>query len=439
MQLLKNVKFFKKLTKRQQLSLLVIVIFVLILGGASLRGLLRSKMKADTDSNNITNQATLTYTNSQGQIQTVLSNVTNITKNVIDTTPPSDPYINTIIKPDCTDIAEVNWTASTDNVAVNKYLIYRNGLKIAEVQANELSFSDRFIGMVGRAVYPTQQVPSSFLYGIQAVDAAGNTSAVSQLTQALSFPSSCSSPFVIGNTLIGQKAFIGLKITENSNNYNISWTSASLNRGQVSYGDGSLDTVFGGISGNVSNVESSATTNHSITVTSSTGRFDFVIFTQGAEPENPTINLSWPVIYSYDTSKTTNKLGRLIIYMGQLATISPDYPAPGYSLLKDYYLISGAVTDRKNKKPIPQVIVSILDRNKKIITTRTNSKGEYTLAMNFEANKIYRLMAEKTDYLTTTSNFKGKKENLMLDISLNPRPILKRILPYTIPTPAKVD
>jgi len=60
----------------------------------------------------------------------------------------------------------VAWTASTDNVAVNGYGIYRNGSLVGEVGGSTLSFTDT-----------TVAAGSTYGYQVDAVDAAGNRSA----------------------------------------------------------------------------------------------------------------------------------------------------------------------------------------------------------------------------------------------------------------------
>lgn len=62
-----------------------------------------------------------------------------------------------------TTSASLNWPAATDNVGVAKYLIYRNGVKIAETTA--LSYSDG-----------TTASGNTYSYQVSAVDAAGNES-----------------------------------------------------------------------------------------------------------------------------------------------------------------------------------------------------------------------------------------------------------------------
>lgn len=63
-------------------------------------------------------------------------------------------------------VVSVKWSASTDNVGVSKYIIYRNGVKLAETTS--LSYSDS-----------ATVAGSSYTYQVTAVDAQGNESAKS--------------------------------------------------------------------------------------------------------------------------------------------------------------------------------------------------------------------------------------------------------------------
>jgi Concanavalin A-like lectin/glucanases superfamily/IPT/TIG domain/Calcineurin-like phosphoesterase/Fibronectin type III domain len=84
-----------------------------------------------------------------------------------DTTPPSVP---TGLAATLGGPAQVNlvWTASTDNVGVTGYKIYRNGTLLASIPANPASYSDGGL-----------TPGTSYTYQVSAVDAAGNESALS--------------------------------------------------------------------------------------------------------------------------------------------------------------------------------------------------------------------------------------------------------------------
>jgi chitodextrinase len=85
-----------------------------------------------------------------------------VTVDLIPPTTPTNLYANSV----STTEIDLTWTASTDNVAVTGYNIYRNGVKIGTSATN--SFNN------------TGLTPSTaYTYNIQAYDAAGNTSAQS--------------------------------------------------------------------------------------------------------------------------------------------------------------------------------------------------------------------------------------------------------------------
>jgi hypothetical protein len=72
---------------------------------------------------------------------------------------------------------DFSWTASTDNLGVTAYRVYRDATLIATLAGDALSYSDT-------SVQPNRQ----YLYGVSAGDAAGNWSA--QKTLLVDTPSS---------------------------------------------------------------------------------------------------------------------------------------------------------------------------------------------------------------------------------------------------------
>lgn len=93
-----------------------------------------------------------------------------------DTTIPSTPtnLVANIIS--ATQI-NLNWTTSTDNIAVTGYAIFRNGTEVASVPNN--NFSN--VGLTASTTYS---------YAIQAYDAAGNRSTSSNVVSATTMASS---------------------------------------------------------------------------------------------------------------------------------------------------------------------------------------------------------------------------------------------------------
>src|ERR671932_327859 len=94
-----------------------------------------------------------------------------------DTTPPTAPS-GLAAAVSNSNIVTLNWTASTDNVGVTSYGVYRDGLPIFNVQNPD-----------GSAPAPTTYVdanvpPGTYTYTVDAADAAGNRSPVSNAASA---------------------------------------------------------------------------------------------------------------------------------------------------------------------------------------------------------------------------------------------------------------
>ncbi len=84
-----------------------------------------------------------------------------------DTTPPTAPMNLSAIAISATRV-DLSWNASSDNIGVTKYRLFRNGSGTPLAESNSLSYAD------------TSAAPSTtYSYQVRAVDAAGNTSALS--------------------------------------------------------------------------------------------------------------------------------------------------------------------------------------------------------------------------------------------------------------------
>ena len=84
-----------------------------------------------------------------------------------DITPPTVPTGVTATLVKC-DKVSFTWNASTDNVGVTAYKVYRNNVLIATVAAPTTGYTDT-----------TVAASTSYTYTVSAVDAAGNESAKS--------------------------------------------------------------------------------------------------------------------------------------------------------------------------------------------------------------------------------------------------------------------
>ncbi|MEK7187296.1 MAG: Ig-like domain-containing protein [Patescibacteria group bacterium] len=120
------------------------------------------------------------YVRCQDTAGNVTTNDTTISFSVastptVDTQAPTTPA-NLSATPVSTSQINLSWTASTDNVGVTGYRVYRNGIQLATAPSN--SYQD--LGLTAATTYS---------YTVQATDAAGNNSAqsgsVSATTQAV--------------------------------------------------------------------------------------------------------------------------------------------------------------------------------------------------------------------------------------------------------------
>ena len=135
-----------------------------------------------------------------------------------DTTPPSVPTGLTATAVSSSQI-NLSWNASTDNVGVTGYRIYRNGTQIGAATTN--SYSDT--GLSANTTYS---------YTVSAYDAAGNTSSQSSSASATTLPTTAS--FQVGDRMV-TTANLNVRATPS--------TGGSLLGTQP---QGSLGTLIGG-------------------------------------------------------------------------------------------------------------------------------------------------------------------------------------------------
>jgi hypothetical protein len=108
---------------------------------------------------------TLTATNSGGSV----SSTATVTVNAptADTQPPSTPATLWASPASSTEVS-LQWSASTDNVGITGYQIWRNGAVLTSVPGSATSYVDR-----------TAVAATTYTYAVRAYDAAGNYSALS--------------------------------------------------------------------------------------------------------------------------------------------------------------------------------------------------------------------------------------------------------------------
>jgi hypothetical protein len=90
-----------------------------------------------------------------------------------DVTPPSIPQNLVAFAPNGSSRVQLSWSASTDNGTLAGYGVYRAGLRIANVLAGTTSFTDTTLAV------------GTYVYTVDALDAAGNRSAVSASASAI--------------------------------------------------------------------------------------------------------------------------------------------------------------------------------------------------------------------------------------------------------------
>ncbi len=93
-----------------------------------------------------------------------LANIRVVDPTSVDVTPPSKPGL--IIGTPSTSSVALTWGASSDNIAVTGYDVYRDGVKVATVATNAATVS----GLLAN---------TSYTFKVQAKDSAGNVSAFS--------------------------------------------------------------------------------------------------------------------------------------------------------------------------------------------------------------------------------------------------------------------
>ena len=142
-------------------------------GGTTLVGSTASTSYSDTG---LSDSTTYSYAvrafDLSGNISNASSSASATTQSVPDTTAPSAPTGLTATAVSSTQI-NLSWSASTDNVAVTGYKIYRGGALVTSLPSPVTSYSDTGLS-----------ASTAYSYTISAYDAAGNESGQSNSTQA---------------------------------------------------------------------------------------------------------------------------------------------------------------------------------------------------------------------------------------------------------------
>jgi hypothetical protein len=152
-------------------------------------------------------QAYDAFSNSASSEATIITTVS-------DTIPPSTPLKPTA-KPISQSKIEISWQATTDNVGVVGYYIYRDGSRIADISSDVRVYMD--VGLAPSRTY---------LYSIAAYDAAKNVSLKSFSVEGITFPKDTSSPTTPSD----------IKVTYlSSTEIHLSWKASTDNVGIAGY------------------------------------------------------------------------------------------------------------------------------------------------------------------------------------------------------------
>ncbi|HET6978798.1 MAG TPA: hypothetical protein VFI24_20870 [Pyrinomonadaceae bacterium] len=131
---------------------------------------------------------------------------------VIDTTPPTAPTnLGATFNPS-TSAIDLSWTASTDNLAITGYRIFRDGATVPIATVNGTAFSDRV-------------QTGTHTYTVAAIDAAGNQSDLSNTATATGPLPDTTPPSVPE----------GLTATVTANVINLSWSASTDDLGVTGY------------------------------------------------------------------------------------------------------------------------------------------------------------------------------------------------------------
>ena len=217
-------------------------------------GVLVATLGAVTTYQNTGLAAFTTYTftvqafDAAGNLSVPSSSASATTQPVPDTTPPSTP---TGLSATAVSSSQINlsWNASTDNVGVTGYNVYRGGIQIATLGA-VTAFQDS--GLVASTTYT---------YSVRALDAAGNFSGPSVSASATTQPvATDTTPPTVPTGLTATAA--------SSTQINLSWTAATDNVGVTGYNVyrfGTLIATLGAVT-SYQNTGLAASTTYSYTV-----------------------------------------------------------------------------------------------------------------------------------------------------------------------------
>jgi chitodextrinase len=143
----------------------------------------------------------------------------------------------------------LSWSASTDNVGVTGYTVYRNGSALATVTGTTLAYADM-----------NAAAGTTYSYTVDAFDAAGNHSSQSAPV-VVTTPTPDTTPPSVPSGLVGSAA--------SATQVNLSWSASTDNvgvTGYTVYRNGSALTTVSGSTQSYSDTTASPSTTYSYTV-----------------------------------------------------------------------------------------------------------------------------------------------------------------------------
>jgi len=183
-----------------------------------------------------------------------------------DTTPPTAPTNLTGTAASATQV-NLSWTASTDNVGVTGYEIFRNSLQIGTSPSS--SYSDS-----------TAQPSTTYSYYVKATDAAGNLSASSN-TVSITTPTDTTPPSAPTNLTA---------TAASATHVSLSWTASTDNVGVTGY------KIFR----NSAQIGTSTTTSYSDTTVSGSTTYSYYVTAYDAASNNSaasnTVSITTPAV-----------------------------------------------------------------------------------------------------------------------------------------------
>jgi chitodextrinase len=373
-----------------------------------------------------------------------------------DTTAPSAPS-NLRTTSTGTNSAALAWGASTDNVGVTGYHVWRgdanysNWIQIATVSASTLNFTDNSLSS-----------GTSYTYGVRAFDAAGNVSASSNTIKVVTNAGDTTAPTVnvtapaagatvSGTTVISANASdnVGVKNVQfkldgtllgsqlTTAPYGVSWDTT-----KVANGSHTLTAIAADAAGNTASSSVTVTVNNQIIDTSPPTQPAGLTATAVSSSQ---INLAWGAstdnvgVTGYQIYRST--VGTAAGLIATVNTTSYGDAALSANYSYNYYIVAldaagnksvasatvsattqtppttatvqGVVSDSRTLAPISgaQVQTGKYATSTGIETTSTNSSGQYVLT-NIKTGS-------KHSYSFSATNYRSKSYTLQFPVGIN--------------------